>query len=123
LAQHREQLSLKLLELLEPGAKLPYSTYAEAAALAEQCRRLLDSVFRSHDVLLVPSAPGEAPRGLDATGDPLFNRMWTLLHVPAVTLPGFTGANGLPVGVQVIGPVGQDDRLLAMAAWMHARIG
>jgi Asp-tRNA(Asn)/Glu-tRNA(Gln) amidotransferase A subunit family amidase len=60
---------------------------------------------------------------LDATGDPLFNRMWTLLHVPAVTLPGFTGANGLPVGVQVIGPVGQDERLLAMAAWMHARIG
>jgi Asp-tRNA(Asn)/Glu-tRNA(Gln) amidotransferase A subunit family amidase len=123
LAQHREQLSPKLLELLEPGAKLPYSAYAEAAALAEQCRRLLDSAFRSHDVLLVPSAPGEAPRGLDATGDPLFNRMWTLLHVPAVTLPGFTGAHGLPVGVQVIGPLGQDDRLLAIAAWMHARIG
>jgi Asp-tRNA(Asn)/Glu-tRNA(Gln) amidotransferase A subunit family amidase len=45
------------------------------------------------------------------------------LHVPAVTLPGFTGPNGLPVGVQVIGPLGQDDRLLAIAAWMHARIG
>jgi Asp-tRNA(Asn)/Glu-tRNA(Gln) amidotransferase A subunit family amidase len=123
LAQHREQLSPKLLELLEPGADLPYRAYTEAAALAEQCRRLVDSVFRPHDVLLVPSAPGEAPRGLDATGDPLFNRMWTLLHVPAVTLPGFTGPNGLPVGVQVIGPLGQDDRLLAIAAWMHARIG
>jgi Asp-tRNA(Asn)/Glu-tRNA(Gln) amidotransferase A subunit family amidase len=123
LAQHREQLSPKLLELLEPGARLPYSAYTEAVALAEQCRRLLDGVFRSHDVLLVPSAPGEAPRGLDATGDPLFNHMWTLLHVPAVTLPGLTGSHGLPVGVQVIGPLGQDDRLLAMAAWMHARMG
>jgi amidase len=123
LAQHREQLSPKLLELLEPGAHLSYRAYTEAAALAEQCRRLLDSVFRSYDVLLAPSAPGEAPRGLDATGNPLFNRMWTLLHVPAVTLPGCVGAHGLPVGVQVIGPLGQDDRLLAIAAWMQARLG
>jgi Asp-tRNA(Asn)/Glu-tRNA(Gln) amidotransferase A subunit family amidase len=49
--------------------------------------------------------------------------MWTLLHVPAVTLPGFAGAHGLPVGVQVIGPLGEDDRLLAIAAWMQARLG
>lgn len=122
LAHHREQLSPKLLELLESGANPSYTAYADAVALAERCRRLLEAVFNTHDVLLVPSAPGEAPAGLDATGNPLFNRMWTLLHVPAVNLPGRAGSNGLPVGVQVIGPLGQDDRLLSIAAWMHARL-
>jgi amidase len=79
-------------------------------------------MFTDYDVLLVPSAPGEAPVGLEATGNPIFNRMWTLLHTPAVTLPSHAGPHGLPVGVQVIGPLGMDDRLLAMAAWMHARL-
>ena len=82
-----------------------------------------EAIFTDYDALLVPSAPGEAPAGLEATGNPIFNRMWTLLHTPAVTLPCHTGPNGLPVGVQVIGPLRMDDRLLAIAAWMHARLG
>src|SRR6266849_3773930 len=118
LTAHRDQLSAKLLELLAPAEGLSYAAYADALALAETCRRRLEALFTDHDVLLVPSAPGEAPAGLEATGNPLFNRMWTLLHTPAVTLPGHTGPNGLPVGVQVIGPPGMDDRLLAMAAWI-----
>ena len=73
-------------------------------------------------MLLVPSAPGEAPEGLEATGDPMFNRLWTLLHTPAVTLPGLTGPQGLPVGVQMIGPLGADERLLRIAAWMQAHL-
>ena len=123
LMHHREQLSPRLLEIMEDGRQTPYSTYTEALALVESCRRQLETVFTTHDVLLVPSAPGEAPAGLSATGNPVFNRMWTVLHVPAVTLPGYSGANGLPVGVQVIGPIGEDDRLLAIAGWMHARLG
>ncbi len=122
LAQHRAQLSPKLLELVEPGGHIPHTAYADAMALAERCRRMLETVFTTYDVLLAPSAPGEAPAGLGATGDPLFNRMWTLLHVPTVSLPGYVGANGLPVGVQVIGPLGADDRLLSIAAWVHARL-
>ncbi len=122
LMHHREQLSPKLLELMEAGQQTSYATYAKAMALAERCRQYLETVFTAHDVLLVPSAPGEAPAGLSATGNPLFNRMWTLLHTPAVSLPGYVGANGLPVGVQVIGPIGGDDRLLAIADWVHARL-
>jgi Asp-tRNA(Asn)/Glu-tRNA(Gln) amidotransferase A subunit family amidase len=122
LTRHRERLSPRLLELLAPAEHLSYAAYAEAVALAATCRRRLETVFTAHDVLLVPSAPGEAPAGLEATGNPLFNRMWTLLHTPAVNLPGQTGPNGLPVGVQVIGPLGMDDRLLAIAAWMHPRL-
>jgi len=122
LRHHREQLSPRLLELMEAGQQTSYAAYAAAMALAAQCRQDLETVFTAHDVLLVPSAPGEAPAGLSATGNPLFNRMWTLLHVPAVSLPGYVGANGLPVGVQVIGAIGEDDRLLAIADWIHARL-
>jgi Asp-tRNA(Asn)/Glu-tRNA(Gln) amidotransferase A subunit family amidase len=122
LTRHRQQLSQKLLDLLAPAEHISYTAYAEALALAETCRRELEAVFSDCDVLLVPSAPGEAPAGLDATGNPVFNRLWTLLHTPAVTLPGLAGPHGLPVGVQVIGPLGTDERLLASAAWMHARL-
>lgn len=123
LTVHRDQLSAKLLELLAPAEGLTYAAYAAALTLAAKCRRQLEAIFTDYDVLLVPSAPGEAPAGLEATGNPIFNRMWTLLHTPAVTLPSHTGPHLLPVGVQVIGPLGMDDRLLAIAAWMHARLG
>lgn len=122
LTTHRQQLSQKLLDLLAPAERIAYAEYADAIALAETCRRKLETVFTTYDVLLVPSAQGEAPAGLDATGNPIFNRMWTLLHTPAVNLPRYTGPNGLPVGVQVIGPIGMDDQLLAMADWMHSRL-
>jgi Asp-tRNA(Asn)/Glu-tRNA(Gln) amidotransferase A subunit family amidase len=123
LTVHRDQLSAKLLELLAPAEGLTYAAYAKALALAATCRRQLEAIFTDYDALLVPSAPGEAPAGLEATGNPIFNRMWTLLHTPAVTLPSHVGPHGLPVGVQVIGPLRMDDRLLAIAAWMHARLG
>jgi Asp-tRNA(Asn)/Glu-tRNA(Gln) amidotransferase A subunit family amidase len=119
LTRHRQQLSQKLLELLAPAENIAYAAYAAALAVADTCRHHLAAIFSDYDVLLVPSAPGEAPAGLEATGNPLFNRIWTLLHTPAVTLPGLTGPNGLPVGVQVIGLPGMDDQLLAIAAWMH----
>ena len=66
--------------------------------------------------------PGAAPAGLDMTGDPVFNRMWTLLRTPCVTIPVATAANGLPVGLQVIGAFGNDARTLAAAHWMHQNL-
>jgi Asp-tRNA(Asn)/Glu-tRNA(Gln) amidotransferase A subunit family amidase len=82
----------------------------------------LDSAFADTDVLLAPSAPGEAPAGLAATGDPIFCRMWTVLHVPAINLPCACGPRGLPVGLQVIGRIGDDARTLAIADWVHQRM-
>ena len=73
-------------------------------------------------MLLTPSAPGEAPAGLDATGDPIFNRGATMLGVPAVTLPVGKGDNGLPIGVQLIGAWDGDRELLAVAEWLYARV-
>jgi Asp-tRNA(Asn)/Glu-tRNA(Gln) amidotransferase A subunit family amidase len=112
---HRDALSPKLQALLEEGEACPDARYRAAVATAERCRTTLDRLFADYDVLLAPSAPGEAP-GLEATGDPLFNRMWTLLHVPCLTLPAGRGPRGLPVGVQLIGAHGRDEALLAHAA-------
>ena len=120
LTQRRDQLSASTQQLLGPGETLTYAEYKAALQLAETCRAALPAVFAAHDVLLVPSAPGEAPAGLGATGNPLFNRTWTLLHTPVINLPGLNGPQGLPVGVQAVGPLGGDDDLLAAAAWMHA---
>jgi Asp-tRNA(Asn)/Glu-tRNA(Gln) amidotransferase A subunit family amidase len=80
-------------------------------------------MFGRWDALLAPSARGEAPRGLGATGDPIFSRAWTLLHLPSVALPCGKGPQGLPVGVQLIGPLGADDALLRLAAWAEERLG
>jgi amidase len=75
------------------------------------------------DIVLAPSAAGEAPRGIRATGDPLFNRMWTLLRTPCIHLPLGVGPLGLPVGVTIAGPIGADRSTLLAADWIHARLG
>ena len=122
LTQRRDQLSASTQRLLGPGENLSYAEYRAALQLAETCRAALPAVFAAHDVLLVPSAAGEAPASLEATGNPLFNRMWTLLHTPVISLPGLSGPQGLPVGVQAVGQLGADDHLLAAAAWMHPHL-
>ncbi len=87
-----------------------------AYALADSCRPTFDAMFGPHlDVVLTPSAPGEAPQGLHTTGNAIFNRMWTLLHVPCVGIPTCRGPNNLPVGVTLVGPRLTDARLLAIA--------
>jgi Asp-tRNA(Asn)/Glu-tRNA(Gln) amidotransferase A subunit family amidase len=84
--------------------------------LADSCRPVFDRLFGSTlDVILTPSAPGEAPEGLHTTGDAVFNAIWTLLHVPCVAIPVGRGPRGLPVGVQIVGPRMSDMRLLAIA--------
>ncbi len=119
---HADRLSPKLLELIRTGNACPPERYDDAQKLARTCRASLDEVFGPRDALLVPSAPGEAPRGLSSTGDPVFNRIWTLLGVPCVNLPGLQGPRGLPVGVQLVGRPGQDERLLAVARWAAPRL-
>jgi Asp-tRNA(Asn)/Glu-tRNA(Gln) amidotransferase A subunit family amidase len=91
--------------------------------LAARCRPVFDSLFGpALDVVLTLSAPGEAPMGLHATGDHVMNAMWTALHAPCVAIPCGTGPNGLPVGVQFVGPRHGDARLLAIAETTAAAI-
>ena len=119
---HEPQLSPRLRALLDQGTTCTPETYDQALGLARAGREELARVFERHDVLLTPSTPGEAPSGLGSTGDPLFNRTWTLLGTPCVHLPGLAGPTGLPVGVQLVGPAGGDARTLAAAAWAERRL-
>ncbi len=119
---HGDQLSPGLRDgLLTPGRALPLAAYLETIETAEMFRRNLDDLFAEFDVLLTPSAVGEAPEGLDSTGDARFNAIWTLAWTPCVTLPAGTGGRGLPLGVQLVGPRFGDEKLLAAAAWAEAR--
>ena len=119
---HRARLSQKLQDLLAAGWALPRERYESAVTLARNCRRAVGELFANVDVLLTPSAMGEAPCGLDATGDPLFNRIWTLLHTPCVHLPFTQGPHGLPVGLQVVGPAGGDRQTLVCADYLMQKL-
>ncbi|GAB3268147.1 amidase [Sinomonas notoginsengisoli] len=109
-------VSPRLTELLHRGASIPERDYRQSLELAEACRDELGSVFFGIDALVVPAVLGEAPPASEGTGDPLFCRAWTLLGCPTVALPLLSGPSGLPVGIQLVGNLHDDDRLLATAA-------
>ncbi|HZU88309.1 MAG TPA: amidase [Stellaceae bacterium] len=120
---HRDRVSEVLrMSVLEPGRALPLAAYIEAVEAAEAFRRHLDDLFGEVDLLLAPSAAGEAPPGLGSTGNARFNGLWTLAWTPCLTLPAGTGPNGLPLGIQLVGRRGRDRALLDAAAWVAARL-
>jgi amidase len=121
---HGAQLSPALRDgLLTPGRAMPLADYVAAIEAAEAFRARLDDVFADFDVLLAPSAVGEAPEGLGSTGDARFNALWTLAWTPCLTLPAGTGGHGLPLGIQLVGRRFGDETLLDAAAWVEARLG
>ena len=120
---HREELSEVLLELIEQGLGIGEAEHRADLALAHRAAGALPRAFESHDFLMTPAARGQAPLGLDSTGDPVFCRAWTLLGTPAISVPGMTGADGMPVGMQLIAPHGRDAELVAAAAWAQERLG
>jgi amidase len=121
-ATGRDQLSPQLTELIEIGLAQPVSAYLEDRRVQEGARRELTAVMADYDALLAPAAPGEAPEGLGATGNPIFSRMWTLLQGPNIALPVQRGPRGLPTGIQLIGAYGTDPALLATARWVEDRL-
>jgi Asp-tRNA(Asn)/Glu-tRNA(Gln) amidotransferase A subunit family amidase len=100
---------------------MPLRAYEESLSLVRKCQAELPTVFAEVDVLVTPSAPGEAPE-LGTTGDPIFNRAWSALGTPVVSVPAGTGPSGLPLGVQIVGMPQQDARSLACAAWVEAAL-
>jgi Asp-tRNA(Asn)/Glu-tRNA(Gln) amidotransferase A subunit family amidase len=111
------EISATLRPRLEAGWRVKREEYDEVRGIARGCRARLAEMLRDFDFLLTPSAPGPAPASLASTGDPVFNRAWTLFGVPCVTLPFGTAPNGLPLGVQLVGAFDDDMRLLAWAQW------
>ena len=121
--QHRHQLSVTLLEQLDLGAALSLSQYRAALNRAATARRDADELFAQYDILLMPSAPGAAPLGLTATGDPICNRLASLLHTPAINVPAYLNKQSLPLGLQLLGARHADEKLLAGAKWVHHALG
>ncbi|MEW6343424.1 MAG: amidase [Paraburkholderia sp.] len=120
--RHRVDLSPMLAGFLERAAAVDAATYAKACVLMAQAKDSLAELFNGITGLLTPSAPDEAPDGLGSTGDPAFNRNWTLLGCPCVNVPGLWGARGGPIGVQVIGRPWDDARCLDAAAFVEQAI-
>jgi Asp-tRNA(Asn)/Glu-tRNA(Gln) amidotransferase A subunit family amidase len=111
-----EQMGPKLVELINDGKAISYARYLEARRATNTMQQALSSLFdRQVDVILAASAQGVAPEGIEATGDPLYCRAWTLLGVPCLNLPLSQGASGMPVGVQLIADRWQDQQLLQIA--------
>jgi Asp-tRNA(Asn)/Glu-tRNA(Gln) amidotransferase A subunit family amidase len=119
---HAERLTPRLRADLDAGSRISAARYDSAQLFAHARRLEFPDVIGECDVLLTPSATGAAPVGLESTGSPVMNRVWTLLHVPCVNVPAARGALGLPIGLQVVGRRGEDARTLAAAEWIFERL-
>jgi Asp-tRNA(Asn)/Glu-tRNA(Gln) amidotransferase A subunit family amidase len=121
-ADGKEQLSSVLVEMLERGRKVLAVDYNNAVAQIAPLYGGFDKIFEWHDAIITPATIGEAPMGLESTGSPTFCTIWTLCGMPAISLPLLQGENGMPLGVQLVGPRGDDARLLRTARWLMNEI-
>lgn len=120
--QHRDLISAGLLSVIDQGLQMDHAHYAAQLRYVAETRATLPALYAHCDVLLAPSAAGEAPLFESGTGDPTWCRLWTLLGLPCVHLPYTRGPQGLPVGLQAIGPLHSDRTTLGAAAWMMKQL-
>jgi len=118
----RERLSDQLRALLARGREVRALDYQKALARITPLNEGFGDIFERCDAIITAAAPGTAPEGLASTGDPSFCTLWTLCGMPALSLPLLQGANGLPMGVQLVGPRNDDARLLRTARWLVAKL-
>jgi len=115
--RHRALLSPRLNALLDEGLAVTAERYRAALESRQAARQGFGGFMREFDAVITPPATGEAPATLSETGSPAFCTLWTLLGVPAITIPVAPGARGLPLGMQVVGALDRDDELIAVASW------
>ena len=113
-----DQLSDQLRALIEEGQNVSVADYEAALEQVAEFSSDLEGIFGDYDAIMTPPAPGEAPLGLESTGDASFNTIWTLCGTPAITLPMLQGADDMPLGVQLVSYKGDDARLFRTARWL-----
>jgi Asp-tRNA(Asn)/Glu-tRNA(Gln) amidotransferase A subunit family amidase len=118
--QGGDKISQRFQDLIADGRKVSATRYLDALALGRSLRAALEPLFQQYSAILTLSAPGVAPEGT-ATGNPVFNSLWTLMGLPAVNLPLLQGESGMPIGVQLVGAPGDDARLLRAANWLVSK--
>lgn len=117
-----DQISETLKPIVERGRQISVDEYQDALAVKTSAEGFFAEFFTEYDAIIAPAAAGEAPKMGSGTGDPIFCTLWTLAGLPCVTLPLLVGGTELPIGVQLIGPVDRDDRLLRTARWLQESI-
>jgi Asp-tRNA(Asn)/Glu-tRNA(Gln) amidotransferase A subunit family amidase len=120
--ENYETMPPLLRKRLDESRDIAPADYDEARSVAEKARVVLADTFGEVDVLLALSAPGPAPKGLDWTGDPRLNRLWTLMGTPCVNVPAHIAEGNLPIGVQIIADYGDDAKALAAARFLEAAL-
>jgi Asp-tRNA(Asn)/Glu-tRNA(Gln) amidotransferase A subunit family amidase len=122
--RHEAQLSLALRHgRIEGGQKLTLDEFRAAWREADRMRAAAQDWAGGFDAILTLPAPGQAPKTLASTGDAIFNGLWTVLHMPCLTLPAGEGPDGLPVGIQLVGRRHADARLLDIGLWVESKLG
>jgi len=121
--QRPEDYGPKLRQLIELGQVTPAVSYIQAQRLRRRFGRRLGETLRGMDALLTPTTPTTAPSGLSATGDRRFQIPWTFAGVPAINVPSGLDRSGLPLGIQLVGALFAEDRLLATAYWCEKALG
>ncbi len=117
--RHPAKISGSLTQRIAAGGQVTRESYEAAVATMKRCQRWMSDVMPGYELLMAPSAPSEAP-DISGTGEPTFGLMWTLLQMPCMTLPCGLGQAGLPLGVQLIAPCGNDIALYRNAAWAES---
>jgi Asp-tRNA(Asn)/Glu-tRNA(Gln) amidotransferase A subunit family amidase len=112
---HMPKLNGWIRDSLAAAARHDQSRFDRAQRHAIECQSALATIFERCDVLITPSTIGEAPADVVSISSSVFNRTWTLMHVPCLTIPAYGGPNGMPVGIQVVGPIGDDVRTMTAA--------
>lgn len=115
---HWDQISASLQPVVQRGRTITDAEYEDALGTMAAAQDYFAIFFNDYDAVIAPSATGEAPMIGPGTGDPVFCTIWTLAGLPCVNLPLLVGENGLPIGVQLIAAVEEDDRLLRTANWL-----
>jgi Asp-tRNA(Asn)/Glu-tRNA(Gln) amidotransferase A subunit family amidase len=120
--RHRERIDPLLRVQLERASAISADEYDAARRIASRARRVLADAMTDYDVILTPSAPGAAPHGFATTGDPMFNRLWTLMGAPCVNVAGLSDDNNMPLGIQIVGRFGRDRAALEAALFVEQAI-
>ena len=118
-AQFGDLVNIETHTLVAQGRALDGEFATRLVAARDAARAMMDELFADHDVVIAPGAPGEAPAGLESTGDPIFNRVWTFCRAPCIGVPIGTGDGGLPLGVQFVGRPGADADLVPFALHLN----
>jgi Asp-tRNA(Asn)/Glu-tRNA(Gln) amidotransferase A subunit family amidase len=120
--RYRERIDPLLRVQLERASAISADEYDAARRIASRARRVLADAMTDYDVILTPSAPGAAPHGFATTGDPMFNRLWTLMGAPCVNVAGLNDDNNMPLGIQIVGRFGRDHAALEAALFVEQTI-